>query len=193
MSLFNVMGDAYVRNRPYRHWPVYIITKPVLMVFCTGIIAFFMGAIVAEADYSEQNIQATELMYKVVLNDEILSVKDSLISALEGRNYSIVNILDVQQGLNNRNIQAGPILLVEFINLTKAYQITSSDERFELFAPLRAVLFEEKGEVRLLVLRPMFVAGTLGADHLSESAKKVLEEFDNDMLGVVESVQSGGF
>ncbi|BAZ92935.1 uncharacterized protein FOKN1_0531 [Thiohalobacter thiocyanaticus] len=127
------------------------------------------------------------------MDDDITSVKDSFVSALEGRNYTIVNILDVQRALENRGIEAEPIVLVEFINLSKAYLVTTSDKRFELFAPLRAAIFGEQDGVRLLILRPKFIGDTLGQEHLSDPARAVLKEFDRDLRDVAETVRNGGF
>ena len=161
--------------------------------FCAGLIALLASVSAATEALSDDGVQVTPLAYEVMVEDDIGSVKDVLVSALEGRNYSIVNILDVQQGLLNRNIDANPIVLVEFINLTRAYRVTSSDRRFELFAPLRAALFEEEGKVRLLILRPRFIGEALGREHLSDAAIEVLDGFDRDLRQVAELVQSGGF
>ncbi|WP_157745251.1 DUF302 domain-containing protein [Thiohalobacter thiocyanaticus] len=138
-------------------------------------------------------IQVTQLAYSATMDDDITSVKDSFVSALEGRNYTIVNILDVQRALENRGIEAEPIVLVEFINLSKAYLVTTSDKRFELFAPLRAAIFGEQDGVRLLILRPKFIGDTLGQEHLSDPARAVLKEFDRDLRDVAETVRNGGF
>lgn len=162
-------------------------------ILLAGLLSFLLGAASVDAGTVVDDVEVSDLAYQVVVDDDIAAVRDSLVSALEGRNYSIVNTLNVQEALNNRDIPADPILLVEFINLTKAYQVTKSDHRFELFAPLRAALFEERHRVKVLILRPQFIGEVLGKEGLSESARTVLEDFDRDMHEVAESVLSGGF
>ena len=158
-----------------------------------GLLAFLLGAASVDADTGAGGVEVSDLAYKVVVDEDIATVRASLVSALEGRNYSIVNTLNVQEALKNRDIPADPILLVEFINLTQAYQVTKADHRFELFAPLRAALFEEQHRVKVLILRPEFIGEVLGRADLPEAARSVLEDFDRDMLEVAESVLSGGF
>ena len=140
-----------------------------------------------------QGVQATPLMYRVAVPGEIESVKDSLVSTLEGKNYTIINTLNVQQGLKTRGIQTGPILLVEFINLTEAFKITKSNEGFEMFAPLRAALFQKGNTVTILILRPRFIESSLGGRKLSREARTVLERFDLDMYQVLKNIAAGGF
>lgn len=182
------------RNRATEMPPADSVSRITLAyMLLVGLLAFLLGAALADADTVDGDVDVSDLAYKVVVDDDLATVRDSLVSALEGRNYSIVNTLNVQEALNNRDIQAAPILLVEFINLTKAYQITKSDHRFELFAPLRAALFEERHRVKVLILRPRFIGEVLGRDKLSETARAVLEDFDRDMHEVAESVLSGGF
>jgi len=165
----------------------------VVYMLLAGLLAFLLGAASVDADTVGDGVEVSDLAYKVVVDEDIETVRDNLVSALEGRNYSIVNTLNVQEALINRDIPADPILLVEFINLTKAYQITKSDHRFELFAPLRAALFEEQHMVKVLILRPQFIGEVLGKEQLSEAARSVLEDFDRDMHEVAESVLTGGF
>lgn len=169
------------------------VMRKLLYALSAGVVAFLLGAAAVDVAHAEKRVQVSRLAYKVLVDDDIATVRANLISVLEGRNYSIVNVLNVQEALKNRDIQADPILLIEFINLTKAYQVTSSDDRFELFAPLRAALFEERHEVKVLILRPKFIGDVLGREQLSGEAQAVLDEFDHDMREVAESVQSGGF
>jgi uncharacterized protein (DUF302 family) len=145
------------------------------------------------ASGEDAKVDATPLTFKVAIPGNIAAVRDALTSALEGQNYMIVNTLNVQEALENRDIAAEPIQLVEFINLTKAYAVTQSNARFELFAPLRAALFQDKDKVIILILRPRFIEATLGASGLSAQARATLEDFDDSLRQVLETVASGGF
>lgn len=138
-------------------------------------------------------VQTTPMMFKAVISGDIQLVKDSLVSVLEGKNYTVINTLNVQQGLKNRGITASPILLVEFINLTKAYQITESNRGFEMFAPLRFALFQDHSSVTVLILRPRFIKSALESGGLSTTASGVLEEFDSDVYQILNTVAAGGF
>lgn len=152
--------------------------------------ALLCGVAVAADD---DPVKTTPFAFSATVNDDIEVVQESLVSALQGRNYMIVNVLDVQQGLKNKNIQADPILLVEFINLTKAYVVTQSNEGFELFAPLRAALFQRGDDVLVLMLRPEFVRSTLQSSGLSSKASAMLDELENDAREIMKIVASGGF
>lgn len=139
-------------------------------------------------------VEKSQVLYQVVVAEKIEAVRDMLISSLEGRNYTVINQLDVQAGLAGREIKAGPILLIEFINLTKAYRVTRSNQGFEMFAPLRFSLFEEDGKTKVMALRPSYIGTILGNEGgLSAEAKNTLDEFDMDTHAILESAATGGF
>lgn len=142
---------------------------------------------------AQPKVEVTDLTFSTSVPGTIVSARDALTSALEGENYMIVNTLNVQEALKNRDIATEPIQLVEFINLTKAYSITRSNSRFELFAPLRAALFQHDGNVAILILRPRFIEATLAATGLSPEARQALEAFDDSLKHVLETVATGGF
>ena len=165
-------------------------SRPLRVAIVGWMMACGTGVVVAEGP----QVELTPLQYKVTLTDKLASARASLLSALENRNYTIVNELDVQQGLKNRGIETEPILLVEFINLSKAYRIASSNRGFELFAPLRAALFQEKtGGTTILVMRPSFIKVSLESAGLSQEAGAVLDEFERDMHAILKDVAAGGF
>ncbi|MDN5938178.1 MAG: DUF302 domain-containing protein [Salinisphaera sp.] len=138
-------------------------------------------------------VTATPLAFKTVVPGGIESARMGLVSALQGQNYMIINVLDVQKGLENQYISAEPTLLIEFINLAKAYKVTESNKRFELFAPLRAALFQRQDKVIIFMLRPRFIKTTLLATGLSADAQSVLDGFDSSLREVMKTVASGGF
>lgn len=155
-----------------------------------GLAAALLAASPAGAD----GVEKTQVLYRASVGEKIEAARDMLVSALEGKNYTVINQLDVQEGLAGRGIKAGPIRLVEFINLARAYRVTRSNHGFEMFAPLRLALFEEEGKTRVLVLRPRYIGTVLAAEGgLSAEAKSTLEEFDRDIHAILESAAAGGF
>lgn len=155
-----------------------------------GLAAMLLAVSTARAE----GVEKTQVLYRASVSEKIEAARDMLVSALEGRNYTIINQLDVQEGLAGRGIKAGPILLVEFINLAKAYRVTHSNHGFEMFAPLRLALFEEEGKTRVMVLRPSYIGTVLATEGgLSAEAKNTLEEFDKDIHTILESAAAGGF
>lgn len=161
--------------------------------FAPGPLLLTLALVCAPAWSSPPKVEVTDLTFSTTVGGTMASVRDALTSALEGENYMIVNTLNVQEALRNRDIAAEPIQLVEFINLTKAYAVTRSDSRFELFAPLRAALFQREGNVVILILRPRFIEATLGSTRLSPEARQTLEGFDDSLKQVLETVATGGF
>lgn len=152
------------------------------------------SALLATSPAIATEVTKTLVLYQVNVDEKIEAVRDMLVSSLEGKNYTIINQLDVQAGLAGREINSGPILLVEFINLTKAYRVTHSNQGFEMFAPLRFSLFEEDGKTKVMVLRPSYIGMVLGAEGgLSPEGKSTLEEFDVDIHAILENVTKGGF
>lgn len=162
-----------------------------VVVFVSACVFSLLSGTAMAAD--GEKVEATPLMFKTVVPGSIESARDVLVSALQGRNYMIVNVLDVQEALKNQYISASPTLLIEFINLAKAYGVTESNRRFELFAPLRAALFQQQDSVVILMLRPRFIRSTLQASGLSAKAETVLNEFDDSLRDTMETVASGGF
>lgn len=139
-------------------------------------------------------VESTRLHYKATVTDKFAAARASLLSALENKNFTVVNELNVQQGLKNRGIESEPVLLVEFINLSKAYRIASSNRAFELFAPLRAALFEEKaGGTTILIMRPSFIKAHLESEGLSPDAVAALDEFEGELQAILKDVAAGGF
>lgn len=143
---------------------------------------------------SEPAVVATPVKYEVTLNDKLPAVRDMLVSALEARNYAIINILNVQEGLASRGIEAHPLQLIEFCNLTKAYSITRNVPDFEMFAPCRLALFENNGKTTVMVHRPAHVLSILAKNpKLSKEGKANLELFDRDLKELLTELASGGF
>jgi uncharacterized protein (DUF302 family) len=130
---------------------------------------------------------------QVELKDNIESVKQSLVSALEAKNYMIINVLNVQEALQGRGIETKPVQLIEFCNLVKAYAVTRTTHEFELFAPCRLALFEENGKTIVMVLRPSFIAMTLPKETLSKEGLAALRAFDQDMRDILTAVSQGDF
>ncbi len=136
----------------------------------------------------------TEVKYEVTVADSLPAVREMLVSALEARNYAIINVLDVQQGLASRGIDAHPLQLVEFCNLTRAYTITRHVPEFELFAPCRAALFEKGGKTTVMVHRPAHVLSLLAKDPaLFGEGRTNLERFDADLKALLAELAQGGF
>lgn len=137
---------------------------------------------------------ATPIKYEVTVDDRLPAVKAMLISALEARNYAVINQLNVQEGLASRGIDAHPLELIEFCNLTRAYTITRHVPDFEMFAPCRLALFEENGRTTVRVQRPAHVLSILTANpNLSKDGKASLEQFDHDLHAILTELADGGF
>ena len=105
-----------------------------------------MGAVCDVAAADSNGMRVTRLKYQVQVKDPIESVKQTLVSALEAKNYMIINVLNVQEALQGRGIEAKPVQLIEFCNLVKAYAVTRTTPEFELFAV--------DGNTTVMVLRP---------------------------------------
>lgn len=139
-------------------------------------------------------IVVTPVKYEVTLYDKLPAVREMLISALEARNYAVINQLNVQEGLASRGIEAHPLQLIEFCNLTKAYTITRHVPDFEMFAPCRFALFEKDGKTTVMVQRPAHVLSILARNpKLSKEGKTSLEEFDRDLKAMLTELASGDF
>ena len=159
------------------------------------ILAVALTMLAALADCAAAGaVTVTKVKYEVNINDKLPAVRDLLISALESRNYAIINVLNVQDGLKARGIDAPPLQLIEFCNLTLAYTITSHVPDFEMFAPCRVALIEIDGKTSVRVLRPAFVKSILSANpKLSAEGKASLEKFDRDLKEILEELAKGGF
>ncbi len=139
-------------------------------------------------------VVVTKVKYEVSVDEKLPAVRDLLISALESRNYAIINVLNVQEGLKARGIDAPPLQLIEFCNLTLAYTVTSHVPDFEMFAPCRMALIEKDGKTSVRVLRPAFVLSLLSADpKLSAEGKASLKKFDQDVKDILNELGKGGF
>lgn len=167
-------------------FPRYRLLLLLATLGCAGVIP---GA--AAGDSAAMTV--TRIKYQVQVKDNIESVKQTLISALEAKNYMIIGVLNVQEALQGRGIEAKPVQLIEFCNLVKAYAVTRTTHEFELFAPCRLALFEEAGKTTVMVLRPSFIATVLPKETLSKEGKAALYEFDRDMRDILSSLARGDF
>ncbi|MHB1174005.1 MAG: DUF302 domain-containing protein [Sulfuriferula sp.] len=158
-----------------------------LLVLCSALI---VPAAVADDD---SQIVTTRIKYQVQVKDSLESVKQTLISSLEARNYMIINVLNVQEALQTRGITTGKVQLIEFCNLVKAYDVTRTTHEFELFAPCRFALFEDNGTTTVMVLRPSFIETALPKETLSKKGKAVLRAFDRDMRDILTALARGDF
>lgn len=143
---------------------------------------------------ADPTVVATPVKYEVTVDDTLPAVQAMLISALEARNYAVINQLDVQEGLASRGIEAHPLRLVEFCNLTRAYSITRHVPDFEMFAPCRFALFEQNGKTTVMVQRPAHVLSILAQNPaLSAEGRASLETFDSDLKAMLTELASGAF
>jgi len=152
-----------------------------------------IGDIHAAAASESAGITTTSIKYQVQVKDNIESVKQMLISALEAKNYMIISVLNVSEALKGRGIDTKPVQLIEFCNLVKAYEVTRTTHEFELFAPCRIALFEEEGKTTVMVLRPSFIAEVLPKETLSKEGKAALDGFDQDLQDILTSLARGDF
>lgn len=137
---------------------------------------------------------ATPIKYEITLDDALPAVRDMLVSALEARNYAVINHLNVQEGLASRGIDAHPLQIIEFCNLTKAFTVTRHVPDFEMFAPCRLALFEKNGKTTVMVQRPSHVLSLLATNpKLSAEGKAALETFDRDIEAMLTELGNGGF
>lgn len=142
----------------------------------------------------ESAVVVTPVKYEITLDDKLPAVREMLISALEARNYAVINQLNVQEGLAGRGIETHPLELVEFCNLTKAYTITRHVSDFEMFAPCRFALFEKNGKTTVMVQRPAHVLSILAKNpKLSKEGRRSLEGFDHDLKGMLTELARGNF
>lgn len=161
--------------------------RAMLLVLCSALI---VPAAVADDD---SQIVTTRIKYQVQVKDSLESVKQTLISSLEARNYMIINVLNVQEALHTRGITTGKVQLIEFCNLVKAYDVTRTTHEFELFAPCRFALFEDNGTTTVMVLRPSFIETALPKETLSKEGKAALRAFDRDMRDILTALARGDF
>lgn len=172
--------------------PIFSRIKPAVRLL------FLMGMLVLESvtpvGADGPKLLITDLKYEVTLAEKIASVRDSLISQLEAKNFAVINVLNVQEGLQGRGIDAPPLQLIEFCNLTKAYTVTRHVPNFEMFAPCRLALIERDGKTTVMVQRPAHVLSLLASDtKLSKEGRASLKQFDQDVRAILESLASGGF
>lgn len=167
---------------------VVCVRKAVQRIALALALGCFAGPLAAAQDAA---LGMTPLKYEVVVSDKIEAVKQMLISALEAKNYVIINVLNVQEALDGRGIATAPLQLVEFCNLVKAYQVTRTTHEFELFAPCRFALFEEGGKTIVMTLRPSFIGASLPQETQTEEARNALRDFDRDVREILESLARG--
>lgn len=138
-------------------------------------------------------IGTTRIKYEVQVEDGIESVKQALISALEAKNYMVINVLNVQEALRGRGIKTKSVQLIEFCNLVQAYAVSRTTHEFELFAPCRMALFESAGKTTVMVLRPSFIATVLPQETLSKEGRDAMQEFDRDVRIILNNLARGDF
>lgn len=163
--------------------------RVMLLVLCSAFIVPTASAVAGDGD----GMVTTRIKYQVQLKGSLESVKQTLISSLEAKNYMVINVLNVQEALQTRGIATKPVQLIEFCNLVKAYEVTRATHEFELFAPCRFALFEEDGKTTVMVLRPSFMETLLPKETLSKQGKAALHEFDQDMRDILTALVRGDF
>jgi uncharacterized protein (DUF302 family) len=166
-----------------------LLLRTLLLLAALGCLSDFHAVAASES----AGLTTTSIKYQVQVNDNIESVKQMLISALEAKNYMIISVLNVSEALKGREIDTKSVQLIEFCNLVKAYDVTRTTHEFELFAPCRIALFEEEGKTIVMVLRPSFIAAVLPKETLSKEGKAALDGFDQDMQNIFTNLARGDF
>ena len=166
-----------------------LLLRAFILLATLGCISDFHAAAASEST----GLTTTSIKYQVQVNDNIESVKQMLISALEAKNYMIISVLNVSEALKGRGIETNPVQLIEFCNLVKAYDVTRTTHEFELFAPCRIALFEEEGKTTVMVLRPSYIAAVLPKETLSKEGKAALDGFDQDLQNILTNLARGDF
>lgn len=169
------------------------VSRPLCIRILT--VAALLGALQTAPVFAGTSaLVATPIKYEITLDDALPAVRDMLVSALEARNYAVINQLNVQEGLARRGIDAHPLQIIEFCNLTRAYTVTRHVPDFEMFAPCRLALFEKGGKTTVMVQRPSHVLSLLAASpKLSAEGKTTLETFDRDIEAMLTELGNGGF
>ncbi len=132
-------------------------------------------------------VKPDDISYTVRIKKSYDAVIDDLKDSIMDHNYKIVNVSDIQKGISGRTgaPPIGKYKIYEFCNLSLAEKLLTKDLRFGVLMPCRANIYEDRGEVVIMTMRPTFVVKTFGDPSLMGLAEQV----EKEMKEIIDAVK----
>ena len=114
------------------------------------------------------------IKYEVISNKPFAETVNGLIKSLEDYHFSVMWQLNFKDKLKEKGIYFDShFMILEVCNPQKAKEVLTRHVDAGYFLPCKVVVYEDKGTVKVGMMKPEFLLGMLGYADLQDIAKEV--------------------
>ena len=114
------------------------------------------------------------IKYEVITNKSFDEAVTSIIKSLEQQKFGVLWKLNFKDKLKEKEIEFDSnFMILEVCNPLKAKEVLSKHIEAGYFLPCKIVVYEDKGSVKIGMLKPEALIGMLKFEDLADIAKEV--------------------
>ena len=114
------------------------------------------------------------IKYEVITNKSFDEAVSSVIKSLEQQKFGVLWKLNFKDKLKEKEIEFDSnFMILEVCNPLKAKEVLSKHIEAGYFLPCKIVVYEDKGSVKIGMLKPETLIGMLNFGDLADIAKEV--------------------
>ena len=157
------------------------------IILCSSIlILFFLGYFVNNS-YALNNYKKAFYIVKIKksFKSAVFDIKQSIMND----NYVIVNVNPISQGIKGVGKRIAKLDVIEFCNLSYAYNILHGNKNYAAFMPCRIAVYKEGRYVVIIGFLPSFALNLFKTTN--PLMKKTLLKITHQMISIMNSVKNG--
>lgn len=103
---------------------------------------------------------------------------ESLKAAIVGKNYRLIRVQNLDNGLVDEKNEDKKKVIVYFCNFKLLYEALAIDPRIGLFLPCRITVVEQNGKVKLMAINPTHLSNLFNNDELNNLCKVMRKTYE---------------
>ena len=157
------------------------------IILCSSIlILFFLGYFVNNS-YALNNYK--KAFYTVKIKKSFKSAVFDLKQSIMNDNYVIVNVNHISQGIKNVGKKISKLDVIEFCNLSYAYDILHGNKNYAAFMPCRVAVYKEGKYVVIIGFLPSYSLKFFKST--TPLMKQTVLKVTRQMISIMNSVKNG--
>ncbi len=160
--------------------------KRTMILFSSVLVLFFLGCFVNKS-YAINNYK--KAFYTVKIKKSFKSAVFDLQQSIMNDNYIIVGVNPISQGIKNVGKKISKLDIIEFCNLSYAYDILHHNKDYAAFMPCRIAVYKEGKYVVMIGFLPSYALKFFKFN--TPLMKKVALKVARQMISIMNSVKSG--
>lgn len=158
-----------------------------LLVTVLVFIVLLFGSLYAYNAYMMNNFQ--NAFYTVKIKKSFSSAVFDLKQAMINNDYVIVGVNPISQGIKNEGEKISKLDVIEFCNLSYAYNILHGNKKFAAFMPCRVAVYKEGDYVVITGFMPSYSLKFFS--HVTPLMRSTALKVTRQMKNIINSVKNG--